>query len=259
MLIETLSFRLCQLFRLGIWRLCWSFILHCSFRLWFLWSRFIWHGTRWCHRLNILTSISSSLQLFSLLSLLFLSDKFLSFFNHSFFLFSFSSFSCVSFLFFLILSILNNSSWIWNILHRQSHCKFQMGHIDSFLGGDTILNLINLRFSYVYFKNLGVIWVEYIFNWSFNCYDESPCGFIELYVWWPHYFNILLHVLNGNDSGGIEAHLTAEHHTPDVNATILRLSQLVYHKWFHRQEFNDFNNLFIPRETNTNMSDLWVY
>lgn len=229
MFIETLSLWLCQFFRLGIWRLCRSLIMHCSFCLWFLWSWFIWHRPRWCHRFYILTSIPCCLQLLSLLSLLLLSDKFFSFFNHSFFLFSFSSFSCISFLFFLILSIFNNSSGIWNILHGQSQCKLQMRHVDSFLRCDTILNLVNLRFSYVYFKYLWIIWIEHIFNWSLYCYDEGSSDFIKLDIWWSHYFDVFLHVFNSNDSGGVETHLAAQHHTSDVNAAILGLSKLVYH------------------------------
>lgn len=87
-----------------------------------------------------------------------------------------------------------------------------------------ILNFINLRFSNVDFKHLWIIRVKDVFNRAFDGNNECSSIFVKLDIGWSHNFNIFFEIFNSNDSGSVKTNFAAEHHTPDVNTTLLRFS-----------------------------------
>ena len=132
--------------------------------------------------------LSSKQESFSLFRLFLFTGSLLSKLDQSFLFCTGSSLFSFTFKSFLILLIFNDCTWIWNILHGQSHDTFKLIGFNFFcwISCSSIFDFINLSTTNIDFKNFLFWAVEDFFRWWVKVDNELMSCWINVDSWWSN-------------------------------------------------------------------------
>ena len=134
--------------------------------------------------------------LLACLAFLLLPDEFLGLTDELFFLLAFTAVCQVTLLLFSIVGIFDDRAGIRDEFHGEAEGKLQVRHVDALLGGDAVLDLVDLLLADVDFENLHIIRVEETVTWAFNRDDEVAGRLVILDVGRARNLKVLLQVLD---------------------------------------------------------------
>ena len=145
--------------------------------------------------------------LLACLALLLLSDEFLGLADQFLFLLAFPAVCQITLLFFAIVGIFDDRARVRDEFHGEAEGKLQVPLVDALLGGDAVLDLFDQLLKIVDFENLHIILVEEAVTRAFNRDDEDAGRLVILDVGWARNLKVLLQVLNGGNTSGVETYL----------------------------------------------------